>query len=168
MAIFPGRYTAQTDEPFAVFLIGVRVNRFWKFSKWMQVAKAMPAMIAELKQHPELGLLHVETAIYWRGVVNIQYWRSFEHLHAYSKMKDGKHLPAWAEFNRRIGNNGAVGIWHETFVVQPGHHEAIYVNMPRFGLAAGVSHQPVTGRTDSARGRMKPNVSGEPDPVEMK
>jgi hypothetical protein len=25
--IFPGRYAAQSDEPFVVFLIGTRVNR---------------------------------------------------------------------------------------------------------------------------------------------
>jgi len=164
--IFPGRYTAQTDEPFVVFLIGMRVNRFWKFAKWMRVAKAMPPMIAELKKNPGLGLLHVETALYWRGVVNIQYWRSFEHLHAYAHAKNSVHLPAWAEFNRRIGNNGAVGIWHETFEVQPGHHEAIYVNMPRFGLAAGVSHEPVKGRLDDARGRMKTKEDQQPDLVE--
>lgn len=166
MPIFPGRYTAQTDEPLVIFLIGMRVNHVHRFSKWIPVAKAMPPMIAELKKHPELGLLHVETAIYWRGVVNIQYWRSFEHLHAYAHARDSKHLPAWAEFNRRIGNNGAVGIWHETFAVQPGNHEAIYVNMPRFGLAAGVNHQPVKGRLDSARGRMKPKETAESGLVE--
>jgi Domain of unknown function (DUF4188) len=166
MPIFPGRYTARTDEPFVVFLIGMRVNRFLQFSKWMQVAKAMPPMIAELKKHPELGLLHVETILYWRGVASIQYWRSFEHLHTYAKMKEGQHLPAWAEFNRRIGNNGAVGIWHETFMVQPGNHEAIYVNMPLFGLGAGVSHVPVTGRLDSAYGRMQRAGSAESNLVE--
>ncbi|UWZ81981.1 DUF4188 domain-containing protein [Occallatibacter riparius] len=166
MPIFPGRYTARTDEPFVVFLIGMRVNRFFQFGKWMQVAKAMPPMIAELKKRPELGLLHVETALYWRGVVNIQYWRSFEHLHSYAKMKEGLHLPAWAAFNRAIGNNGAVGIWHETFVVQPGNHEAVYVNMPRFGLAAGVAHTPVTGRLDSAYGRMQSSERTDSNLVE--
>jgi hypothetical protein len=163
--IFPGRYTARTDEPFVVFLIGMRVNRFLQFSKWMQVAKAMPPMIVELKKRPELGFLHAENILYWRGVALIQYWKSFEHLHAYAKMKEGQHLPAWAEFNRRIGNNGAVGIWHETLVVQPGNHEAMYVNMPRFGLAAGVDHVPVTGRLDSAYGRMHSSASAESDLV---
>jgi hypothetical protein len=152
--IFPGRYTAHPDEPFAVFLIGMRVNRFLKFSKWMQVFKAMPPMIEELKRHPELGFLHTETALYWRGVINIQYWRSFDQLHDYAHMRDGLHLPAWAEFNRRIGANDAVGIWHETYVVQPGKYEAIHVNMPRFGLLQAFQSEPVIGRLDSARGRM--------------
>src|SRR6266568_4495316 len=108
--VMPGRYTAQTDEPFVVFLIGMRVNRVFAVRKWIPVARAMPAMIAELVKQPELGLLHAETVLYWRGVAVIQYWRSFEHLHAYAHMQDRNHLPAWAEFNRRIGNNGAVGI----------------------------------------------------------
>ena len=111
-------------------------------------------MIAELKKHPELGLLHVETLLYWRGVASLQYWKSFEHLHAYAHMREGKHLPAWAEFNRRIGGNGAVGIWHETYMVQPGEYECIHVNMPRFGLGAALEHVPVAGRLETARGRI--------------
>jgi hypothetical protein len=30
--VFTGRFTAQTNEPFVVFLIGFRVNKFWSFS----------------------------------------------------------------------------------------------------------------------------------------
>ena len=49
-SIFPGRYTAQNDEPFVVFLIGFRVNRWLALRKWMRVAAAMPPMIAELRR----------------------------------------------------------------------------------------------------------------------
>ncbi len=48
------------------------------------------------------------------GVGVLQYWKSFEHLHAYAHAKDAKELPAWAEFNRRVAGDGSVGIWHET------------------------------------------------------
>lgn len=166
MAIFPGRYTAQPDESFVVFLIGMRVNRLLAFHKWVPISRLMGPMIAELSKQPESGFLHAETMLYWRGVAIVQYWRSFEHLHAYAHQKGGLHLPAWADFNRRVGNNGTVGIWHETYRVQPGHSEAIYVNMPRFGLAAGVNHLPVKGRFDSARGRMQPAQKNETDLVE--
>jgi hypothetical protein len=138
-----------------VFLIGMRINNFFALRSWMRVARAMPPMIAELKRQPELGLLHAEFVLYWRGVATIQYWRSFEQLHAYAHAREAKHLPAWAEFNRRIGSNGAVGIWHETYAIQPGNHEAVYVNMPRFGLGAAVDHVPATGRMETARLRMK-------------
>ena len=152
--LFPGRYTAQTDEPFVVFLIGMRVNSVLQFRKWIPVARAMPPMLEELRKHPEMGLLHVEFFLYWRGIATMQYWRSFEHLHAYAHLRDANHLPAWAEFNRRVGNNGAVGIWHETYMVEPKKYEAIHVNMPRFGLGAAMQHVPVVGRLESARGRL--------------
>jgi hypothetical protein len=118
------------------------------------MAAAMPRMIAELKRDPSLGLLHAQYFVYWRGVGVIQYWRNFDLLHAYAHARDTKHLPAWAEFNRRIGSNGVVGIWHETYTVAPGQCESIYVNMPRFGLGNAVDHVPVTGRLDSARARI--------------
>ena len=106
--IFLGRFTAKFDGPFVVFIIGMRVNRVFQFSKWIPVVKAMPPMIAELKKHPEMGLLHAELMIYWRGVATVQYWRSFEQLHAYAHMRGGNHLPAWAEFDW-IGKELAVG-----------------------------------------------------------
>jgi len=158
--IFPGRYTAESDETFVVFLIGMRVNRFLALRAWTGVAMAMPPMLAELRRTPGLGLLHAESFFYWRGIGTIQYWRSFEQLHAYTHSRDAKHLPAWAEFNRRIGGNGSVGIWHETYTVGAGQFESIYVNMPRFGLAIGADHLPITGRQESAIARM-----GKPKPT---
>jgi hypothetical protein len=154
MSVFPGRYAAQSDEPFVVFLIGMRINRIFALRRWTRVAAAMPPMLAELRQHPELGLLHAELFLYWRGLATIQYWRSFEHLHAYAHASDSKHLPAWAEFNRRIGNGGSVGIWHESYAVSPGQFETVYANMPRFGLARAGQHVRATGRMETARARM--------------
>ncbi len=152
--VFPGRYTAQSGEPFVVFLIGFRVNRWLALRKWTRVAAAMPPMIAELKRDPELGLLHAQFFVYWRGVGVIQYWSSFEKLNAYAHARDAKHLPAWAEFNRRIGGNGPVGIWHETYTVAQGQYESIYANMPRFGLGAAAEHMPAVGRLESAGSRI--------------
>jgi fumigallin biosynthesis monooxygenase-like protein len=152
--IFPGRYTAVSEKPFVVFLIGMRVNRVFALRRWVRVAMAMPAMIKELMQNPELGLLHAEFFVYWRGVGVLQYWRSFEQLHAYAHARDAEHLPAWAEFNRRIGGDGSVGIWHETYTVAPGQYESIYANMPRFGLTSAVEHASAVGRLNSARSRI--------------
>jgi hypothetical protein len=152
--IFPGRYAAQSSEPFVVFLIGMRINRLLAVPSWTRVAAAMPRMIAELKRQPELGLLHAEFFLYWRGVAVVQCWRSFERLHAYAHAKNAAHLPAWAEFSRRIGGNGVVGIWHETYTIAPGQYESVYANMPRFGLGAAIDHLPATGRLNDARSRM--------------
>ena len=159
--VFPGRFTAQSSEPFVVFLIGMRVNKLLAVRRWFQVATAMPPMIAELKRHPELGLLHAEFFLNWRGVGVLQYWRSFEQLHAYAHARNAMHLPAWTEFNRRIGGDGSVGIWHETYAVGPGQFECVYANMPRFGLAQAAEHAPVVGRLDGARLRMEQGNSGQ-------
>jgi hypothetical protein len=43
--IFSGRYTAKTDQPFVVFLIRMRVNKWWRFDKWIPVASAMGPML---------------------------------------------------------------------------------------------------------------------------
>lgn len=141
-----------------VFLIGMRINRFLAFHKWIPVAKGMPGMLDELYRNRESGFLGAEFFLNWRGVSVAQYWRSFEHLHTYAHARDALHLPAWAAFNRAVGSDGSVGIWHETYAVQPGNFECIYANMPRFGLAQASEHMPIVSRTDTARARigMKP------------
>ena len=169
MPVFPGRFTALTNDkfadPFVVFLIGMRINRLLAIARWTHVASAMPPMIAELKRNPALGMLHAQYFMYWRGVGVVQYWRSFEHLHAYSHDRNAAHLPAWAEFNRRIGATGTVGIWHETYLVSAGQYESIYVNMPRFGLAEAADHVSVAGRLEGARTRIgKPSPAPDPGP----
>jgi hypothetical protein len=87
-------------------------------------------------------------------VAVFQYWRRFEQLHAYAHARDAKHLPAWAEFNRRIGGDGSVGIWHETYTVSPGQYETIYANMPRFGLGSAAQHVTAVGRLEQASSRI--------------
>ena len=57
--VMPGRYTAQIDDPFVVFLIGMRVNKFFAFSKWIPTVRAMVPMLRTLFQHPEKGFLRI-------------------------------------------------------------------------------------------------------------
>jgi hypothetical protein len=152
--VFTGRYSARMDGPFVVFLIGMRVNRLWALHKWIPVARAMPPMLRELYANKESGFLRAEFMVTWRGVATIQYWRSFEHLHAYAHARNAKHLPAWAAFNRSVGSDGSVGIWHETYQVAAGQYECVYANMPRWGLAAAGEHLPAVGRLNDARSRM--------------
>ena len=155
-AIVRDRTTAPTDgKPFVVFLIGMRVNRLWAFPKWFWVASAMPPMIKELYQHPELGFIAGEFLVNWRGVTSLQYWRSVEELQAYAGARNREHFPAWTEFYRRIGRDGSVGIWHETYRIDPGAVETIYVNMPAWGLSRAFGREPVTDARNTARQRMQ-------------
>lgn len=152
--VLNGRFSAQTNEPFVVFVIGMRVNRLLAVRKWVPTARAMGPMLRELYSHPEKGFLGAETFVYWRGVALIQYWRSFEDLERFARDREAPHLPAWRRFNRSVGSDGSVGIWHETFLVEPGAYEAIYANMPVFGLARATAHVPATGRRQTARRRL--------------
>ncbi len=140
-----GRWTAVNDEPFVVFLIGMRFNKPWKVHKWAPVFLAMPRMIAELQRNPELGCLGVN-AWFGRTTLMVQYWRSFEHLESYATAQDRAHLPAWAAFNRAVGSDGDVGVFHETYEATPGGYETIYANVPPTLLGK-------VGRLAEAKGR---------------
>lgn len=153
--IFPGRYTARTDEPLVVFLIGMRVNKLLAVRKWLPVAREMQPMLTTLYRHPEKGFMGGTMWLGWRSVMLVQYWRSFEALEEFARNPSDPHRDAWARFNKAVGADGTVGIWHETFLVSAGHHESLYGNMPRTGLAAATSHVPVTAELTAARKRLR-------------
>ena len=153
------RVCAEMDGGFVVFLIGARINKPWKVWKWWPVATAMPRMLTELANQPELGLLHARSMFTFPDAVVVQYWKSFEHLEAYAKARDHAHLPAWQAFNKAIASNGDVGIWHETYVIEPGKYENIYNNMPPFGLGAVGRIVDAVGGRQAARQRVKGKVA---------
>jgi hypothetical protein len=159
-----GRYTADVGADGKVlFLIGMRINRLWQFWKWIPVFLAMPKMLIELQKNPDLGLLgRPRTLISGRLIMVWQYWDSFDKLEAYSRAADRAHLPAWRSFNRRIRNNGTVGIFHETILLRDGTVETIYGNMPTMGLAAVTGAVPAAARAQSARGRISGQENAPP------
>jgi hypothetical protein len=152
--VMPGRYTAQADEPFVVFLIGMRINKLFALRRWAQALMAMPPMLRALQTDPAHGYLGGEFIFYWRGIGLIQYWRSFEDLEAYARNPAEAHVPAWRRFNQSVGADGSVGIWHETYMVEPGKFETMYGNMPVFGLAKALQHVPAVGQRETARRRL--------------
>ncbi len=153
-AIFPGRFAAHTDESFVVFLIGMSINKPLAVRRWLPVFSAMPPMLRELYTHPEKGMLSSRVYFSPPAVLLVQYWRSFEHLEAFARNTDDPHFPAWKRFNQEVGKSDIVGVFHETYVVHAGQYEAVYVNMPRFGLANAVEHVPATGKRSTARRRL--------------
>ncbi len=152
--VFPGRYTAHIEGPFVVFMIGMRVNRFLAFRRWIMTAMQMGPMLRTLYQHPEKGFLGGQIFFTLRGPALVQYWRSFEDLEHFARNQDDPHLASWKRFNKAVGSGGSVGIWHETYLVQPGQYEAVYGNMPAFGLAAVTQHVPAVGKRETARRRL--------------
>jgi len=152
--VIPGRFTAQHNGSFVVFLIGMRVNKFLAVRKWLTAARAMGPMLRTLHTHPEKGFLGAEVFFTWRGVATVQYWRSFEDLEAFAREKLDPHLPAWRRFNQMVGTDGSVGIWHESYLVASQQYECVYNNMPIFGLAGATAHVPAVGRLETARRRL--------------
>jgi hypothetical protein len=152
------RMTASRDREIVVFLIGARVNRWWKVHRWLPVVLAMPRMLRELYRNPESGFLGAVS----HGTFMVQYWESSEHLLRYAKDRSGAHFPAWKDFYRRVGTNGDVGIWHETYVVPRGHFESVYVNMPRYGLGSVTELIPARGHKSTAAGRLEQSSAPAP------
>lgn len=128
------RVRADFPEGTVVFLIGMRINRWRAVRRWMAAFMAMPKMIAELKQHPELGLLQASNMWAGRNVTVIQYWQSMDHLMRYATGRDAAHLPAWNAFMKASRESNAVGIWHEAYEVHPERSHIVYYDMPAFGM----------------------------------
>ncbi len=152
-----GRWTADVDGDFVVFIIGARFNsKLELFKSLMDYGgrKGMNYMLDYLMEHPERGLLGYER---YGLTTNVQYWRSFEHLEAFARDKDDPHLEVWRNYWKRLGQSTRSGIWHETFLVRAGEYEAIYGNMPPHGLAKATTLVRVADSV-SARQRLKAGI----------
>lgn len=161
MKISKDRMTVARSRGLVVFLIGMRVNAWWKIHRWLPVALAMPRMLRELRARPGCG--------YIGGIslfgMSIQYWESTEAMLAYASDRSGQHFPAWADFYKRVGTSGDVGIWHETYSVPAGSFETLYVATPPTGLGRYSELVPARGHLARARTRMTGNAAGAPLPA---
>lgn len=152
-AIASGRWTHQHDGQLTVFVIGMRINRFWRFDAWMPVVAAMPPMLQELARDKESGYLGHYAHFGLRGPILIQYWRTPEDVYRFATDRDATHRPAWSAFNARARRlPGAVGIWHETY--QIARAETVYADMPPTGLAAATTPVRISAATHQAPARM--------------
>ncbi|MCX2967474.1 DUF4188 domain-containing protein [Streptomyces sp. TRM70308] len=153
--VIDGRTTAAAEGEVTVFLIGMRINRFRHVRSWWPAFVAMPRMLRELSREGG-GLLGYRLLVGGpRLFTVIQYWSSPEELLAYASAPERAHRPAWAAFNRGIREGGgAVGIWHETYVVPAGAHESVYAWMPPSGLGAATGVVPVGRRGERAADRL--------------
>ncbi len=148
-----GRWTAEIEGDFVVFIIGARINsKLHALKAFADLGgrRGMNHMLKYLTQHPEKGLLGYQMA----GFTIIQYWRSFEHLEAFAKDSRDPHLEVWRNYWKRLGKDTRAGIWHETFLVRDGEYEAIYGNMPPHGLAKATKLVRVADAV-TARDRLK-------------
>jgi hypothetical protein len=149
-----GRWMAEIEGDFVVFLIGQRPSR-GRLVKWFRELggrRGMMHMLKTLSEDPDKGLLGFEMSTF--GGIIVQYWRSFEDLEAFANDQDDAHVAAWRNYWRLVGTGVGTGIWHETYLVRAGEYEAVYANMPPFGLGK-VSSLVRPGADSTARGRLK-------------
>lgn len=152
-SIRPGRMTHRYDGELVVFHIGMTVNKWWRPDQWMPIFGDMPKMMRELMTDADSGLLGSTMLLGAHGPYLVQYWSSLDKLYAYASTPAQEHRPAWTRFNKRARKNpGAVGIWHETHVVE--RAETIYVATPPMGLPRATETVPIGARHDRARARV--------------
>jgi len=150
----PQRMMAEIEGDFAVFLIGMRLNRPWRVDRWAPLALAMVRMLKDLRSGTEPGFLGAVLGL----PVSVVYWRSYEELEAWALKPRGSHWRAMAAFGRSgVEGRGDVGFWHETYLVRQGNYEAVYSGMPPFGLGAASRLVPVTPDRLTARQRLRRN-----------
>ena len=69
------------------------------------------------------------------------------------------HAVAWLNYWKRVGTSARTGIWHETYLVRAGEYEAVYGNMPPFGLGKAGRLVPVA-ESKTARERFRAAAAG--------
>lgn len=146
----PLRFIADFEGELVVLHVGFRINRLRQINKWWPVVTALPRLIRETRQAP--GFLGSRT--FWSGrmVMVTQYWTSAETLEDYARDGAAGHRWAWRDFNQAARGSGAVGIFHETYIVSKERSETVYVDMPPEMLGAATGVAPV----QSPRPRLTP------------
>ena len=151
--VMAGRMTHRYDGELVVFHIGMQINKPWRPDLWLPVFGAMPRMLRELSMDPDSGLLGYALLMGRGGPHVVQYWSSADKLYAYASHPSAEHRPAWTRFNRAARKApGAVGIWHETFIVE--RAETMSGSTRPMGLAGATEVVPVERRHDRARARL--------------
>ncbi|WP_020519196.1 DUF4188 domain-containing protein [Catelliglobosispora koreensis] len=157
--LLTARMTAELEGDFAIFMTGMRINKFWKVHRWWPTFKLMMPILVKVREQPDLGLLDLHAWVSPRGPIMITYWRSVEHLEAFANNPDLPHLGAWRSFVKKVGATGDVAVWHETYVIRAGEYEAVYTNLPfAFGLASAGKHLPVEEKGHTAVRRRQANA----------
>ena len=162
--VVEGRMTHHHEGELEVYHIGMQINRWWRPDLWMPVFGAMPRMLRELSTDAESGFLGYEILFGAGGPYLVQYWSSIDKLYAYASSPSQEHRPAWSRFNRMARRApGAVGIWHETFLVE--RAESVYVSTKPMGLPKATELVPVHREHDRARARFEDGRTSTPAPA---
>ncbi|MFM1802685.1 MAG: hypothetical protein RJA81_2037 [Planctomycetota bacterium] len=152
---------ADSNSCFCMIRLGMMVHRVRAIPLIRKFQKAIDQAAREAMQ-AQAGLLQSERMIFrWNHFGYLQYWNTLDQMLAWSHEKP--HTDWWAAAVNRQRKNQDFSIYHETYVVERGNFEAIYMNpgdhrpgASRFGTL--VSPQ---GSLATARGRLGKSHAGE-------
>ena len=147
------RATVQNEKDVVVFIIGMKIHKLFYVHQWMPVMKSMGTMLKELYRNKNYGFLNGDVHLNWKGITVIQYWESFEQLETFAHGEF--HRGIWKDYYQSAAQQKVVGIFHETYIVPAKNYEAIYVNMPEFGLGKARSLEPIDQKKKSSRQRLQ-------------
>jgi hypothetical protein len=146
---------ARREEPFAVFVFGMRCNRARGLPRFLWGLGVLRRVLADLDAHPGRGYLGGHVYRSGRTLVAVQYWASFDALDAWARDHALPHRGPWQRYLREALRDPAMGLWHETYLAEPGSWEAVYVNMPSWGLGAAADAVQMQATKGSARERLR-------------
>ena len=146
---------ARREAPFAVFLFGMRLNRVRGLARFLWGLRVLRRILADLEAHSPRGFVAGQVYRARRTLIAVQYWESFEALDGYARDHGLPHRRAWQRYLSEALNDPAVGLWHETYLAEPGSWEGVYVNMPPWGLGAGAELLEMQSTRGSARERLR-------------
>jgi Monooxygenase af470-like len=139
-----------------VIYLGMRVNTLAGMKTLISIG---PKIQASVVARPDGLLLHeyLVLSLFPPHLGMRQYWRDFESLERWAH--NSPHLDWWRKY---LKDRGGTGFWHETYFRRGGGVEAVYVDMPGYGLAKFGPTEPARGSMFSARRRL--GLRGEPPP----
>jgi|JI10StandDraft_1071094.scaffolds.fasta_scaffold364288_3 hypothetical protein len=141
------KFTTNTDKPLAVFLTGVQCRKITSMWKIPMITNKMIKMQSELKLDKKAGFYHGEnffTMTPHFTTLFLSYWDSPGSIERFANSKFFSHLESAKDYLKNFLSDTNLGIWHETFVVEPEKVESLYYNMEPFGLSAFQPHQKLT------------------------
>ena len=149
--VFTGRYTADVDGDFVVFLIGMRFNKPWNVRGWWHTFTSMRPMLKELEAHPRARPALRAAGLDrrpGRGPV-LALVRAARPLRAQRRTTSTSRALEEVE-HRRHGRPARSASGTRPTRSRAGEYEVIYGNMPRLGLARAAAHMPRSPRRAAA------------------
>ena len=129
--------TAPITEPLCLFLVGVQCRSWTSFWKVPFIRSRMIKMQQELSEDSDSGFLWGMnfSASGPFTTLFLSYWKSSDHIHKFVSDSKFSHIGSTREYYKKFSKDSNIGIWHETYEIEPGKAENLYYGMDSFGAA---------------------------------